>query len=190
MATQAQYATCESLFHQWVEKRTEMLSNGGYADTRLSSVEVSIQVSLKSGRITNNAHAIKVLQILSLLPNGIDDDSLVNMATAGLDVFEGSLALLQTALAFRDVLNRPKCLAPIREYVQTSRPLEIDSLRPVVHFHVTLAHGAREAAITSQRGTLIQSILPHIGNLQSVLMRGMNTQELCEEPIDAACDIG
>jgi len=46
MATQAQYTSCEILLRRWNDKRTAMLRRG--AENRLSSLDVSIQISLES----------------------------------------------------------------------------------------------------------------------------------------------
>src|ERR1700761_7704557 len=49
MATHAQYTSCLLLLNRWNDKRTTMLTRG--AHTRLSSIDVSIQMSLESDRV-------------------------------------------------------------------------------------------------------------------------------------------
>src|SRR6201996_5178651 len=53
MATQAQYTSCALLLSRWNDQRTAMLTRG--AETRLSSLDISIRLSLQSDRLTPNA---------------------------------------------------------------------------------------------------------------------------------------
>src|SRR6201996_9778360 len=99
MATQAQYTNCSLLLSQWNDKRTTMLTRG--AKNKLSSVDISIQMSLESDRL--NPSAVTVLQMLSLLPDGVTVDDLPKMSPVDIDSHNGVLTLLQTALTFRDV---------------------------------------------------------------------------------------
>src|SRR6201996_2903333 len=74
MATQAQYTSCKLLLSRWEDKRTTMLMRG--AKTRLSSVDVSIQMSLESDRVMSNPSSVVILQMLSLLPEGVLEEEL------------------------------------------------------------------------------------------------------------------
>src|SRR6201996_9620677 len=181
MATQAQYTSCSLLLSRWNNKRTTMLTRG--AHTRLSSIDVSIQMSLESDRI--NPSAIAVLQMLSLLPDGILDADITKMSPANIDPYKGSSTLLQIALAFRDAIGRLKCLSPIREYIQSHRPTGLSIVSPLVTFYGDLSKYAHEAAYTAERSYLLRMITPQIGNLQTVITRGMGMPELSEKAIDA-----
>src|ERR1700761_8318744 len=87
---------------RWNDKRTAMLTRG--VENRHSSLDVSIQLSLESKRI--NPSAIAILQMLSLLPDGILDEDIAKMSPVDVDPDKGSSTLLQTALAFRDSTGR------------------------------------------------------------------------------------
>ena|ERR1700761_1623615 len=72
MTTQAQYTSCALFLSRWNEKRATMLTRG--AETRHSSVDVSVQLSLESDWL--NQSAVITLRILSLLPDGVLDEHL------------------------------------------------------------------------------------------------------------------
>ena len=82
-----------------------MLSCGGNAETKSSSVDVSIKVSLESDRLLNDSESIKLLQLLSILPADIED--LQKMSPKDLNTFQASSTLLQTAACFQRQLRPP-----------------------------------------------------------------------------------
>ena len=55
-------------------------------------MDVSIQVSLESNHFTNEPNALKLLQLLSLLPDGVAENDLSQMAGDDLNCFRGSLS--------------------------------------------------------------------------------------------------
>ena len=181
MATQAQYTNCALLLKQWNNQRTSMLNRG--EENRLSSVDVSIQLSLDSDRV--NTNAVTMIQILSLLPDGVSDEDLAKMSSVDVDPDKGSSTLLQTALAFRDSIGRLKCLSPIREYIQSHRPAGMSIVSLLVTFYGDLSKYTHEAAYTAERSYLLRVMMPQIGNLQTVIRRGMEMPELSDKAIDA-----
>src|ERR1700761_70894 len=107
------------------------------------------------------------------------------MVPAEFNAHIGSLTLMQTSLAFRDMGGRLKCLSPIREHIQLYRPCRPNIMSPLVAFYCELATKAQEAVYTAERSFMLQAMLPQIGNLQSVIMKAMGMTELRKEAIDA-----
>ena len=102
-----------------------MLTRGG--KDRLSSVDVSIQLSLESDRL--DPSSIVLLQMLSLMPDGVLDEDLPKMTPVNINLHNGSSTILQTSLAFRDTHRHLKCLTPIREHIRLASTS--DSTDPV-----------------------------------------------------------
>ncbi len=102
LATQAQYTTVPELISIWDTSRTTMLRRGGAG--RLTSVDVSIEISLRSERFKSNPDAMRILQVLSVLPNGALLEDLSSMTPGDLNVESAILPLLQVALAYRGLL--------------------------------------------------------------------------------------
>ncbi|KZT37591.1 hypothetical protein SISSUDRAFT_1062690 [Sistotremastrum suecicum HHB10207 ss-3] len=109
MANLAQYHTCGELLGQWHAERTSMLTRG--YDGRLSNIDVSLQVSLSSERLKKQPKAHAVLQILSLLPDGVSPENLPLMMADSNGLAPAISALRQVALVstyVHSVLHRFK----------------------------------------------------------------------------------
>ncbi|KAK6977185.1 NB-ARC domain-containing protein [Favolaschia claudopus] len=88
-----------------------------------SNLELSIMLSLSSPRMLASPRAAKLLDLMSLLPEGISDIDLQQSNLPILDILHCKTILIRSALAYVDQSGKLKVLAPIREYLQTSKPL-------------------------------------------------------------------
>jgi hypothetical protein len=130
IANQAQYLPCQELFETWGEQKTKMVSREApYNDGRLSSLEVSIELSLKSPRFTQEPDALRLLQLLSILPDGAPDWFLASMTANNLSLKPATATLLRVSLATRDGYGHLKALSPVREYVSSHLPISDADMR-------------------------------------------------------------
>ncbi|KZO96334.1 hypothetical protein CALVIDRAFT_459223, partial [Calocera viscosa TUFC12733] len=90
--------------------------------TRLESLEVSIEVSLKSPPIVDNPEALEMLGVLALLPKGYPIETLREVVPRLDDLNQAMRTLVQAALASRTGPSVLVVLAPIREYIRLKYP--------------------------------------------------------------------
>ncbi|KAJ6600405.1 P-loop containing nucleoside triphosphate hydrolase protein, partial [Mycena vulgaris] len=166
----ADYEGCSQVLSRWAIEKTSLLSDG--YDKR-SNLELSIEVSLSSPRMMTYPNAKTLLSLLSLLPDGLSDTELTQSSLPLQDILTCKAALLQTSLAYIDRDSRLKALVPIREYMSTVNPPPpalVHSLRQYFHTLLQLYrkyHGLRLSQV-------VDRIAPNLGNLQSIIMDGLN----------------
>ncbi|KAJ7448930.1 P-loop containing nucleoside triphosphate hydrolase protein, partial [Mycena latifolia] len=127
------YEGCSSVLHRWKIEKTSMLSEG---DTKSSSLDSSIALSLSSPRMTSGAKSL--LSLLSILPDGLSNVELLQSSLPIPDILTCKAVLLQTSLAYINSI-RLKVLVPIREHVQQIHPPSPSLVHPLrQHFHSIL----------------------------------------------------
>ncbi|KAJ7622069.1 P-loop containing nucleoside triphosphate hydrolase protein, partial [Roridomyces roridus] len=127
--------TCASVLTRWESEKTTFLSQG--YDKR-SNLDISISTSLSSPRILSHPAAKDLLRLLSILPNGLAEDDLLQCNFPIPDILTCKTILLRTSLAFVDHTDgkRLNCLVPIREYMQRFDPVSPRLMKPLrQHFH-------------------------------------------------------
>jgi hypothetical protein len=63
--------SCSHMLSRWKEEKTCLLHAGGSKADRLTSVQVSISMSLKSLVMTENPDAVELLSLICHLPDGL-----------------------------------------------------------------------------------------------------------------------
>lgn len=111
------YEGCHSVLTRWPTEKTALLSEGY---DRQSNLDLSISFSLSSPRVTLDAK--ELLTLLSILPNGLSDDELVQSNLHVRDPLQCKANLLSTSLAYVDDEKRLKLYLPIREYIKHGFP--------------------------------------------------------------------
>ncbi|KAJ7439091.1 hypothetical protein FB451DRAFT_1447390 [Mycena latifolia] len=160
---------CPNILARWETEKIFLLSQG--YDQR-SNLAASIALSLSSPRITSLPGAKDLLSLLSILPDGLADAELQGDLLVP-DVQKCRTALLRTALAYTDDKERLKTLVPIREYIQQVNPPSQKLVQPLRnHFHLLLDfynkyHGSSASV------KLVGSVISNLGNIQSVLLLGL-----------------
>ncbi|KZS92308.1 hypothetical protein SISNIDRAFT_442779, partial [Sistotremastrum niveocremeum HHB9708] len=127
----AQYSLCSELLAKWNEDKTTMVTRGLASADRLSSLDMSIRLSLSSERITRAPNAFTILQILSLLPDGLSVDNLLRVSREPTHVRLSISTLRQVALVYEHTDQRRgetastvlRGLTPIREYMTEHHPI-------------------------------------------------------------------
>ncbi|KAJ7627047.1 P-loop containing nucleoside triphosphate hydrolase protein, partial [Roridomyces roridus] len=101
---------CSNVLASLEQEKTNILSLGY---DRRSNLDVSIGISLNSPRIAAIPHALDLLRILSILPDGLSDVELLHIKFPIPGVLSCQGVLLSTSLAYLDERNRLKALVPI-----------------------------------------------------------------------------
>ncbi|KAF5366850.1 hypothetical protein D9758_006489 [Tetrapyrgos nigripes] len=163
-AQHAKQLPLNTLIRMWTQKKTSMLNEFGTKAGKLTSVEFSIDVSLQVVA-SSDREALKLLPILSYLPNGIPlwPDT-VSQIWPEFDHLELAISsLLQSSLIFsqHDTL---RMLSPIREYIQKKYSAETIHLYQMETFYLSFIDNlpADEALSQSQ-------LDPHFGNITKIL---------------------
>ncbi|KAG9037911.1 hypothetical protein FRB95_003751 [Tulasnella sp. JGI-2019a] len=97
-------------------RRTEAIHNE--RGDRLTSVDLSIQVSIESNLTRKNPEALRVLSVLAMLPGGIRTETIKDLVPDIEDPVRATSVLLRASLAYTKVeTNSIHLLSPIRAYV-------------------------------------------------------------------------
>ncbi|KAK7030126.1 NB-ARC domain-containing protein [Favolaschia claudopus] len=173
----ANIASSEGLsntFERWNSEKTNLLS-AGY--DKHSNLELSIMLSLSSPRMLASPRAAELLDLMSLLPDGISDIDLQQSNLPILDIMHCKTILIRSALAYVDQSGKLKVLAPIREYLQTSKPvppLLVQHLQ--AHFIDLLKLWTRFMDKSSMGDGIIPRIGSNLGNLHSIFSYGLKSK--------------
>ncbi|KAJ7892944.1 hypothetical protein B0H14DRAFT_961667 [Mycena olivaceomarginata] len=180
MANIASFEGYPSTLSRWKNEATALLSDG--LDKR-SNLEISIEISLMSPQISSSPHTKDLLQLLSLLPDGIAEEDLHMSKVPITDLAHHRSLLLRTSLAYVDPNRQLKTLSPIREYIRRVNPPPSSIYRPLMsHFQRLLAVYASYAQFSPD--DLRLRITSYLGNINDLLLQTLTDDE------DALSEIG
>ncbi|KAF7352079.1 NB-ARC domain-containing protein [Mycena venus] len=171
---------CQATLERWKLEKTNLLSAG---HDKRSNLEISIKLSLSSPRMLSAPHALELLSLMSLLSDGISDVDLAQSKLPIADILTCKMTLLRTSLAYLDHASRFKVLAPIREYIHTTRPPSSVLVRPLKsHFTDLLKLWASVMYRSSLVVDLMPRLVSNLGNMHNVLLNGLDSDhaELAE----------
>ncbi|KZT34815.1 TPR-like protein [Sistotremastrum suecicum HHB10207 ss-3] len=188
MSNLAQHTSCATLLSQWKAEKTAMLTRG-FVDYRLCSVDVSIQVSLASERMMQNPRALSILQILSLLPDGVPSSEISKMVVDPSAIAGGITALRQVALVYEDSLHRLRVLSPIREFIQAHLPLPSIELAAVQNYYFELTRLV-DAKGTFEDKEQLSQIQAQISNISCILAAALRSEASSTAAIEATLRLG
>jgi hypothetical protein len=167
----ADYEGFSNVVTRWEAEKTSLLSVGY---DRKSNLDMSIQLSLSSPRITSDSK--ELLSLLSILPDGLSDVELAQSKLPIPNILACKATLLATSLAYQDTNKRLRSLLPIREHMQHFLPPSrflAQSLR--THFYSILK--LYQKYKDEQRHSLVNQIASNLGNLQEVLQLGLSKND-------------
>ncbi|KAJ6526740.1 hypothetical protein B0H19DRAFT_1275590 [Mycena capillaripes] len=169
-----------STLRRWEEEHTTILSEGY---NKRSNLDMSIDMSLSSPRMSMFPGARDLLAVIALLPDGILETDLMQCALPIQHIEKCKVTLIRTSLAYVDRDRRIKALAPVREYIRTVHPPSRELVRPLMnHLYQVLMLWKSFRQIPAPE--CVTRISGNLGNLQSVLL-----WELAHEDEDAAWKI-
>ncbi|KAJ7654658.1 P-loop containing nucleoside triphosphate hydrolase protein, partial [Mycena polygramma] len=161
---------CSTVLSRWEEEKTSMISDG---HDKRSNLELSISLSLSSPRLEAFPHSLKLLSLLSMLPNGLADVELVQSKLPLHNVLGCKATLIGTSLAYSDSNKRLKVLVPIREYIMKVQPPKYDLIRPIQKYFQQLLEFIKEYYGTSAASSTVVRISSNLANIQNVLKNGL-----------------
>ncbi|KAJ6627908.1 hypothetical protein B0H10DRAFT_316633 [Mycena sp. CBHHK59/15] len=171
VANIASFEGYAAVLSRWKEEKTSLLSDG--PDKR-SNLDTSIMLSISSPRMHASPGSQQLLGLLSLLPDGISDNELLqsNLPISGIARCKSTL--IRTSLAYLERDGRIKVLVPIREYVRQFHPPSPEMIRPLRHhFHnlIILWEEYRHRSSSS----VVPRIASNVGNIHALLSHGLKT---------------
>ncbi|KAJ7193651.1 hypothetical protein GGX14DRAFT_588296, partial [Mycena pura] len=168
LAQLAQTDSSKALWASWNSESTKFIRSDG-SESRLNSLDLSIQLSVQSPRLRGCSGAIDFFGVLCMLPQGLPEMRISEFEAAfGIDFKELRAAirvLKQCSLAY--TLDGFLCvLSPIRQYVKSHQELTTALTRTLfrqvawVYMNVILANESLH---------LVNDIHLEIGNISAVL---------------------
>ncbi|KAK7028476.1 hypothetical protein R3P38DRAFT_3518391 [Favolaschia claudopus] len=167
------YDGASSVLARWEIEKTSLLSEGY---DQHSSLDASIAISLSSPRFSSVPGAMNLLQLLSILPDGLSDLELIQSNLPIEDILQSKAVLLSTSLAYRDDKRRIKSLVPIREYMQQFHPVKSNLVWNLQEYFSILLELNQRHFGTVQTAALIDQITLNLGNLYQIVSIGLTQQ--------------
>ncbi|KAJ7336827.1 hypothetical protein DFH08DRAFT_1017920 [Mycena albidolilacea] len=161
------YEGLSNVLARWQTERTSLLTLGY---DRKSNMDVSINLSLSSARITSESK--ELLSLLSILPDGLSDGELVQYELPIHNILSCKTALLATSLAYQDGNRRLRSLMPVREHVQKFLPPSL-ALGQCLHKQFYAILELYQKYNGEQLGPVINQITLNLGNFHQVLQQGL-----------------
>ena len=127
----------------WSDRRAYMLRRNGAADSRLTSLRASLDISLAALNPPSAAH--RLIRLMALLPDGMADSDSRAILSDGAPTTEerGAAARLENARLLSRPDGRWRILAPMRELLLAEFPPEPDDRRRLVNLFLALAADGR-----------------------------------------------
>ncbi|KAJ6464905.1 hypothetical protein C8R45DRAFT_939750 [Mycena sanguinolenta] len=167
------YEGCLTVLAQLETEKTSLLSEG--SDKR-SNLDVSIALSITSHRLTARSGAMDLLQLLSILPDGLSDVELIQSNLVIPQIRACKSVLLSTSLAYTDNKKRLKSLVPIREYLQHFHPVAPATVQPLQRHFQSLLDTCEKFNGSTQVTNIVKDIALNRGNIYQVLSRALTPQ--------------
>jgi tetratricopeptide (TPR) repeat protein len=159
------------LWKRWEREKTSIFETG--RRDRLSSLDISIQLSIDSPLLKNVPYAVQILSMMSFLPTGLPEDSplmdsLEKNLPENLNLYHAIQALQRVALVYLDQdssTHRFRILPPIRQYCLTRLSSEPELKNVLSLTYVHFINNNRNYA-----EPLLQNIVPpELMNLHHIL---------------------
>jgi hypothetical protein len=181
MANLAQYEGTKALLKRWEKEHISMLTRG--PKSRLSSMEVSIQVSIDCPRMRDDPEALALLKIVCLLPDGVDGDTELDAIASHFKSSSRSASTLkQVALAYSSDTRFLAVLAPVREFVTHSLPPPpLQHLRSLAEYYLQLAHKSAQLESGVNGVAIIRLLTSEVGNMQACFTSLLSNAEFCQD---------
>lgn len=154
------------LRQQWEERRTALLRRAG-ARERQQSLEVSLELSLDSPRMSDESR--RLFSILGLLPEGLARGDLPSLLPG--QGAEAASVLRKVGLAF-DQGSRLRMLAPVREHAKQNHPPPPEDLERTIDHYLNVARLGEK--VGSEGGAeATRRLRPESGNLEPMILAGL-----------------
>ncbi|KAG6830447.1 hypothetical protein H0H87_008085 [Tephrocybe sp. NHM501043] len=174
----------EALWRRWCDESVSMVENGV---DRSNNLEISIEISLSSPRIQRDPDALKLLSLLSLLPDMISSEAICTLESGipGIShVKKGLSTLIQNALITKDASGGIRILSPIRLHMRARHPPSTDARRFLQDHFLDLVSDA--SSTTLDEPTVQNRFRSEYGNVEAILLDcldvplGRNLEDIVE----------
>ncbi|KZT36855.1 hypothetical protein SISSUDRAFT_1063288 [Sistotremastrum suecicum HHB10207 ss-3] len=197
-ANLAQHTPCSELLASWNEARTAMITKGPtFSENKQSNLDRSIWLSLNSERMTRSPKALEVLQILSILPNGLSPDYLVAMSHDKREVRRAISVLRQVALVYEDTTGTQsgvaaplRVLTPIREYVAQHHPLSSSTFAFIHDFYLNFAHRTSVQPDSQEPTSESTNLKSQLHNISVVFMKALSDDHEIDRTVRVILELG
>ncbi|KAG8862286.1 hypothetical protein FRB96_001865 [Tulasnella sp. 330] len=161
----------KELLSRWKSEGTDIMDEPG-ADRR-SSVNMSIEFSLKSKHLKNNPDALNLLSVISALPGGVRTELFPVLIPSIKSAAKAEASLLEASLLYSTRDKKLRVLSPIRSYMAHHHPLTPTLWDPISTFYsdvvCTDSIGRDTPAYNKARAALLNDEI----NIESVLTRAL-----------------
>jgi hypothetical protein len=172
MASIASFEGYVGTLARWQIENTSLLSDG---HDKRSNLEKSITLSLGSPRISSSPHAMNLISLLSLLPDGIRAQDIMTSQVPIPDVRDLQSLLVRTSLAYIDVQGRLKTLSPVREFIRRVHPPSPSISRPLrTYFQDLLEVWVSTRHLSA--GNISLDLVAYVGNMNELILYGVSTE--------------
>ncbi|KAJ7064210.1 hypothetical protein C8F01DRAFT_1130593 [Mycena amicta] len=158
--------SCAAVLSRWESHKTALISEGY---SKHSNLDMSISLSISSTRLSTLPHALDLLSILSILPDGLSESELAEINFPISDISHCRLALLRTSLSYTTAQRRTKVLVPIREYIQKHHPPRAEIVLPLLKSYQSLLDICQKHYGTLASSELVPLVTTSSANIQSVM---------------------
>lgn len=172
MAQLGKGQSCSSLLRRWRKEKTALLRTQGSKSGRLTSIEVSISISLKSSSIVEEEpEATQLLALICCLPDGVLkwEETLDEISTGFQHADSAVAALIKVALVYVDVNGTLKMLSPVRHYIMNTYKVDSHHLLTLEQYYIKLVMQYGLCPHGPAFQDAVQQLSPHIGNITSVV---------------------
>jgi len=173
----AKYQSISSLLQQWRTHKTGLLHDQSPNSDRLTSIEISISLSLKSPSMTvQGPDAGQLLALISHLPDGVLkwEERLENLTTLK-NIPQTVGTLTRVALAYIDMSGTLKVLSPVRQYMLNKEMVEFDHIAILEKWYINFIDQYSKICPGPAFRDAAQIVLAEIGNITSVLKYALHT---------------
>ncbi|KAF7310090.1 ATPase-AAA-core domain-containing protein [Mycena indigotica] len=154
-----------TVLSRWDGEKTALLSDG--FDKR-SNLDISISLSLSSPRFQSNSHAMDLLSLLCILPDGLAESDIQQLPIQ--NPLGCKTALLRTSLAYVSAnAKRINLLVPIREYVRRHHPPAEHLIQPIFENYLHTLAASKDYYGVIPSGNLIARINANFANIQTLM---------------------
>jgi hypothetical protein len=177
-----------SVLSRWETDRTSIVSKGYNAK---SNLELSISLSISGPRMISSPQALDLLNLLSMLPDGLADVELLQSQFPLENILACKSTLLRTALAYVDGQKRLKALVPVREYMQKTYPTPNHIIHPLSHYYQELLEINKKYFGTLSSPRVGARVGSNFANIQNVLLHCLSSDRPhLFQTITAICELG
>ncbi|KAG8884981.1 hypothetical protein FRB98_002069 [Tulasnella sp. 332] len=164
--------TPTELLARWMLEGTDVIHDAG--GDRRTSVNMSIELSLRSNLLKNNPDALRLLSVLAILPGGVRSEIIPNLVPTIYHVSKARAVLLKASLIHTGsavcVLH---VLSPISSYVARYHPLSQELWESVRDFYIKYVFDCPLNINDPRFSKHIRALTLESINLETVLLRAL-----------------